>query len=117
MVDVIIDMLEFVNRSHVRPSLASCDRAVGSSKLRVAIIKFLGWLSARSKTKLKRPLKLDVNCEWATVLTLAICEVEGLGTLFVVKDDELDFSDSVTDAEREEVLTLVREAYNPRLMS
>lgn len=112
----IAEMTQFLQVRNAGPLLTPCANQLGHNALRVAIVKLLNWLQARHKTSPGHSLELPRGTAWAANLRTLVISLEPLDQLFTINENELHFSPEVSEAERDEVLSFVPQAYRPRLM-
>lgn len=117
-IDVIVsEMALFADGGLPGPSLASVEKQIGTVGTRVAVLRLLGWLKARARTNVIRPLNLKEELEWSGSLQRIVSGVDNLDNLFVVNGDSLDISDQLTEADKSELLSCVDKSYQPRLIT
>lgn len=117
-IDIIVsEMALFADGGLPGPSLASVEKQIGTVGTRVALLRLLGWLKARARTNVIRPLSLKVELEWPGNLRRIVSGVDSLDKLFDLNGDCLEISDQLTEADKAELLSCVDKSYRQRLIT
>jgi hypothetical protein len=117
MEQIIKDIINFVNENKTPKSFFNIEEKLGKLELRLISIKLLGWIKSQHRCLKKQPLKLEKKYPWSFDLIRWLDEDKELSTLFVISEGKLDFSNKVTENERETIRAFVNSEYNPPLFT
>jgi hypothetical protein len=118
MEQIIKYLVIFVNQHELPESFVEIEKDIGKRDLRVIAITLLDWLKAQYHCKRKSPLKLNMEYTWCKNLIQWYNTNDELKKFFkITKNILFDFSDSVTEDERESIRYFIDESYNPPFMS
>jgi hypothetical protein len=116
-IEIIRDILDYVNTQRVSISLTKIEEYLGQEKLRVISIKILSWLRNQNRMLKKRPLRLNMQYPWCVNLSSWLEQDEVLAKVFTISDNTCDFSDEVSETEKKAIRIMVDEGYRPKLMT
>lgn len=120
---IVERMLEYRRTGNVK-LLMSSDLEIDNENLSVIVIEILSWLKLENKRKIwmqqgkktcLKPLNINMHYPWCVDLCKLIEKEKVFYDNFSIKDGKLDFSDSVTEQEREIARELAYENYNPQM--
>ncbi len=112
---IIDDIVAFVDRGDVPPSVASLVEIVGKLGLRVVAIKLLSWLRFQAKWHNEKPLVLNWNWPWCQDMKKVLEWLGPLRELLEIEGNECNFKPSVSAEERAHYRRVALAGYNPPL--
>lgn len=115
--EVIHDLLDYVNEGTLCESLQSGADTIGSHRLRVVAIKVLGWLKSQHRMATKCALALNRSHTWCENLEVWMQLGSPLSECFEIGEDGFDFRAEVTQDERDDIRAMVDTHHQPRLMT
>lgn len=110
--DMIRNWLHYLESGLASPDLIQAENLLGAQRLRVVLIKVLGWFKAQ--TIQFSPLPLNPNHEWVRNLRIFV-ESDCGGAVLQIVDDSLDFAERIQPSQREEIVDTVQRHHNPPL--
>lgn len=119
--EVIDNMLEYM-KSRERSKLISTELSISDSELSVVIIKIISWLRLEHKRsmwilegkKIKlKPLKMEGEYSWCVHGRELIKKEKQFRDCFVVQNEEVTFSENVSEEERRCIREKVFNNYTP----
>ena len=113
--DVIDDLLDFVETGAACGWLAAVEQQIGHLRLRVIAIKILSRLKSQHRFPKIRPLELNLSYPWCADLQDHLMGQPKFAALFVVSEGAMDFHGSISDDVRREIRARANERYNPPL--
>ncbi len=114
---VIRDLLAYVNDGRVGESLAATQESIGPTGLRVVAIKVLSWLKSQNRLPTKRPLKINMEYPWCANLATLLATNTDIAVIFVLCEDAFDFRAEIAEGTRREILACVDAHYQPPLIT
>ena len=112
---VVADIIDFVNDGVVRPELALSHELLGHLELRIVSIHLLGWLKSQHRMQTKRPLDIRQGYPWQNNLRKWLQEDTRLAMLFIADECSYDFDADLAEGARSVIRALVNEGYHPPL--
>ena len=119
--EVIDNMLEYM-KSRERSKLISTELSISDSELSVVIIKIISWLRLEHKRsmwilegkKIKlKPLKMEGEYSWCVHGRELIKKEKQFRDCFSVRNEEVTFSENVSEEERKCIREKVFNNYTP----
>lgn len=120
---VIIDELLNYLIYKDREKLITTDIQISNYELNVVVIKILSWLKleykrsiwiAEGKKKEFKPLDVDIQYPWCVNLYRLVDKEKLFHEYFSIKDGKFDFSDKVSDADKNIAREKAYQYYNPQ---
>lgn len=118
----IIDLLLQYRKSNDIKFLITSDIEINKEDLNVIVIEILAWLKLEHKRSMwilegkktcLKPLKINMQYSWCVNLGQLIKKEKIFRDYFLIKNGNLDFSDSITEHEREAMREKAYINYNP----
>lgn len=115
--DIISDIVTYVETNQVSTSLSDAQRSLGTQTLRDIAIEIVAWLKSQHRMKSKRSLALKTKYTWCRDLVKWMESGSPLEKWFAVSDNGFDFRIEVNSNERERIREMMDTQYQPRLMT
>ncbi|MDE6759163.1 MAG: hypothetical protein K2J90_00620 [Lachnospiraceae bacterium] len=119
--DIVDSFLRYIETRN-RKLLITSDVEIEPKNLIVITVDILAWLKlehkrtlwmAEGKKTCLKPLKLDMQCSWCLDLNQLVEKEREFQLYFKIENGYLNFSDHVTEVEREALREKAFQNYNP----
>ncbi len=119
-IDALLDYWKYRDKS----ILITTDLDISIDDLNVVVIKILSWLKLQyqrsswiaegRKTALK-PLMVNTDYSWGTVLQKLVENESLFSDIFLLNDGKFDFSDTLSEDDKQAAIEKVNQCYNPQI--
>ena len=113
---IINDMLNFINKNEISDSLITIEEAIGKKELRVVAIKILNWLKAQKRTSKNISLTIKNEHDWCKNLKHWLAHDALLANLFYIHENKYNFLPTVKENLRKKIRDTVDHSFKPPLM-
>jgi 3-mercaptopyruvate sulfurtransferase SseA len=113
----ITDLLDFINREEPSSSLIQVFEVLGHKNVRVISMNLFDWLKRQRRFGNEKPLELRQQYTWCQDLPLMLERWPEMNELLEIKARQLNFRDSMSADERNQIRQIVFERYQPVLMT
>lgn len=110
-------MLSYLENHSPSAELSVAQEEIGDQRLRVVLIKILGWMKVQHRLHKLRPLTMRQEYTWCEDVTMLI---DGKGLFldtFEIRSGSIQLSHRISDRERAELCAFVDQRFNRPLMN
>ena len=119
-IDALLDYWKYRDKS----ILITTDLDISIDDLNVVVIKILSWLKlqyqrsswiAEGRKTAFKPLMVNTDYSWGTVLRKLVENESLFSDFFSLNDDKFDFSDTLSEDDKQAAIEKVNQYYNPQI--
>jgi hypothetical protein len=113
---LMIELLDFDGDRKISSELAKVLEAWGQDNVQLISIELFNWLKRQKRFGHQKPMELK-QYTWCKEFPLMLEQWPAMNELFVIEGKQLNFRESVSADEREQIRQIVFERYQPVLMT
>lgn len=98
-------------------SLQLANTEIGEERLRVVVVKLLGWMKSQHRMGKLRPLVLKSHYHWCQDLTLLMEKHQLFSEILELRQKELVLRSSLSEETQLELCAIVDRNHEPRLIT
>jgi hypothetical protein len=114
---VIIELLDFEDDGEISSALVKVFEVLERKNVRVISMNIFDWLKRQKRFGHEKPMELKQQYTWCKEFPLMLEHWPAMNELFVIEGRQLNFRESVSADEREQIRQIVFERYQPVLMT
>jgi hypothetical protein len=114
---VIIELLDFEDDGEISSALVKVFEVLERKNIRVISMNIFDWLKRQKRFGHEKPMELKQHYTWCKEFPLMLEHWPAMNELFVIEGRQLNFRESVSADEREQIRQIVFERYQPVLMT
>jgi hypothetical protein len=114
---VIIELLDFEDDGEISSALVKVFEVLEHKNVRLISMNIFDWLKRQKRFGHEKPMELKQQYTWCKEFPLMLEHWPAMNELFVIEGRQLNFRESVSADEREQIRQIVFERYQPVLMT
>jgi hypothetical protein len=114
---LIIELLDFEDDGEISSALVKVFEVLEHKNVRLISMNIFDWLKRQKRFGHEKPMELKQQYTWCKEFPLMLEHWPAMNELFVIEGRQLNFRESVSADEREQIRQIVFERYQPVLMT
>ncbi len=114
---LIEELVQYADGSRPVAELETAQKELGDERLRVVVLKILGWLKSQHRLGRLRTLTIKQEYAWCQDAILLIKDRGLLLSTFQISEGSIKFADSIAEEKQAELCAIVDSKFSPRLMT